>query len=221
VVALVAVVCLAAAVAAWAQGVHAWHLLMWAGLAGTVVFVAGLIGPAVIGRRDRRVAQLAAEQERVTQIEADLRVVLRPLSVPAGPGMGPARFGGSPAALLRAERQVVRFTGRSAELRGLGLWARGSTRGVVRLISGPGGAGKTRLAVEFAARLETGGWQCGLLAAGRGGEAIASIACSATFSVSVMASLLVSACATWKTPPGGCRAGSGVHGVAGMLIPLI
>jgi hypothetical protein len=45
--------------------------------------------------------------------------------------------------------------------------------------------------------------------------------CSATFSVSVMASLLVSACATWKTPPGGCRAGSGVHGVAGMLIPLI
>jgi hypothetical protein len=46
-------------------------------------------------------------------------------------------------------------------------------------------------------------------------------ACSASFSVSVVASLAVSMCATWKTPPGGGRAGSGVHGVGGMLILLI
>jgi len=46
---------------------------------------------------------------------------------------------------------------------------------VVRLITGPGGSGKTRLAVEFAAQLEAEGWQCGLLKAGQGREAIGSI----------------------------------------------
>src|SRR6266536_700107 len=43
----------------------------------------------------------------------------------------------------------------------------------------------------------------------------------ASFSVSGVASLLVSACATGKAPPGGCRAGPGVHGVGGVLILLI
>ena len=120
-------------------------------------------------------AELAAEQERLAQVEAGLRAVMRPLTLPAAPSTGPGRFGGSPAALLRADRQVVGFTGRIAELRGLRSWARGSSRGVVRLITGPGGSGKTRLAVEFAAQLEAEGWQCGQLQAGCGRQAIAAI----------------------------------------------
>ncbi len=177
VAAVMAVVCLTIAVGPWVQRVRAWYVLAWAGLAGAAVFAAGLVVPAAISRRDRRVAELAAEQARVAQVEADLRAVMRPLPVPTWPGRGPGRLEGSPAALLRAERQVVGFTGRRAELRALGSWARGSTWGVVRLITGPGGAGKTRLAVELATSLETAGWwQCGFLQVGRGGEAIAAIA---------------------------------------------
>ena len=175
VTAAITVVCLATAVGAWATGVHAWHLLVWAGLAGAVVFVVGLVVPAAISRQHRRAAELVAEQERLAQVGAGLRAVMRPLTIPAGPYAGLRRFGGSPAALLRADRQVVGFTGRMAELRGLRSWAHGSSRGVVRLITGPGGSGKTRLAVEFAAELEAEGWQCGLLKTGHGEEAVASI----------------------------------------------
>lgn len=146
------------------------------GAGGAVVFAAGLVVPWAISRQARRTAQLAAERERVAQVEADVRAVMRPLSGLAGPSMGPGRFGDSPAALLRPERQIVGFTGRKAELRSLGLWAHGSARGVVRLITGPGGVGKTRLAVEFAVRLEAQGWQCGLLEKDCGGHAIAAIA---------------------------------------------
>ncbi len=176
VAAAVPVVCLATAVGAWAQGVHAWHLLLWAGLAGAVVFTAGLAVPAAISRRDQRAAQRAAEQEHLDQIEAELRAVMRSMSVPARPDPDPGRSGGSPAALLRPDRQVVGFTGRQAELLSLQTWAHRSYRGVVRLITGPGGTGKTRLAVEFAAQLQAEGWQCGQLTAGSGGRAIAAIA---------------------------------------------
>ena len=50
VAAAVAHVCLATAVGAWA-GVHAWNLLLWAGLAGAVVFAAGLVVPVGTNRR--------------------------------------------------------------------------------------------------------------------------------------------------------------------------
>ena len=175
VAAAVIVVCAGAAVAAWAQGVRGWFLLMWSGVAGTAVFSAGLVVPWAVSRRDRLAALRAAVLEEAAQLEAAIGAVMRPLSIPENLDVG-GNSGGSPAALLRADRQVVRFTGRRDELRGLGSWARGSSRGVVRLVTGPGGVGKTRLAVEFASRLEADGWRCGLLQSGRGAQAVAAIA---------------------------------------------
>lgn len=67
---------------------------------------------------------------------------------------GPAK---SPAALLRADRQVVTFHGRQELLQELHDWC--DQAGFdVRLITGPAGQGKTRLAHELAARLEGSGW---------------------------------------------------------------
>ena len=54
VAAVAAAVCVAGAVGAWAQGVHAWFLLMWAGLAGPGGFAAGFVVPEALGRRGRR-----------------------------------------------------------------------------------------------------------------------------------------------------------------------
>jgi hypothetical protein len=58
-----ALACLAAGVGAWAQGVHPWFLLLWAGLAGAVTFAAGLLVSLAIDRRKDHIAQLAAYQE--------------------------------------------------------------------------------------------------------------------------------------------------------------
>ncbi|MGI5162152.1 trypsin-like peptidase domain-containing protein [Microbispora sp. CA-102843] len=59
----------------------------------------------------------------------------------------------SPAYLLRADVEAVRFRSRTEELARLGAWCDG-TGTAVRLLSGPGGQGKTRLARELGRRLE-------------------------------------------------------------------
>lgn len=69
----------------------------------------------------------------------------------------PHRLPRSPAELLRPQAEAVPFIGRTALLDELREWCRGD--GVsVRLIVGPGGQGKTRLAREFARRLAAEGW---------------------------------------------------------------
>jgi tetratricopeptide (TPR) repeat protein len=66
----------------------------------------------------------------------------------------------SPAGLLDPRRGLVAFTGREHELAGLLAWCQdGSPRGV-RLVTGPGGVGKTRLSVELCGRLDPDGWRC-------------------------------------------------------------
>ena len=63
----------------------------------------------------------------------------------------------SPASLLRADRAVVPFRGRESFLDDLNAWAAGP--GVsARLVFGPGGQGKTRLAREFGGRLAAERW---------------------------------------------------------------
>ncbi|MFL1446222.1 S1 family peptidase, partial [Nocardiopsis protaetiae] len=59
----------------------------------------------------------------------------------------------SPAGLLRARRQIVSFHGRQELMKDLTAWCLDGEDFAARLIHGPGGQGKTRLAHELADRL--------------------------------------------------------------------
>lgn len=72
-----------------------------------------------------------------------------------------------PAALLRAEFCIVPFIGRTAELEHVQNWLMQSTSVALALITGPGGRGKTRLAIEAATRAASEGWQGGFIAEDR------------------------------------------------------
>jgi len=68
-----------------------------------------------------------------------------------------------PGALLRAEYGVVPFHGRDEEMADLQDWAKSDAEVAVRLYTGPGGMGKTRLALELCQRLREEGWQAGFV----------------------------------------------------------
>jgi tetratricopeptide (TPR) repeat protein len=63
----------------------------------------------------------------------------------------------SPAALLKARRQVVPFRGRTALLNSLHSWCDEAGFGA-HLVHGPGGQGKTRLAQQLLSARSLGGW---------------------------------------------------------------
>jgi hypothetical protein len=67
------------------------------------------------------------------------------------------RYG--PAHLLEPGLGVVPFTGRETELTVLRAWCRDRSAGLVRLVTGGGGVGKSRLAAELCTRMEREGWQ--------------------------------------------------------------
>jgi tetratricopeptide (TPR) repeat protein/nucleoside phosphorylase len=71
----------------------------------------------------------------------------------------------SPSALLNARYQVVDFfdAPRQHELGVLEKWCEDSVGVSVRLFVGPGGAGKTRLLMEWCERLNKRGWRTGFL----------------------------------------------------------
>lgn len=66
-----------------------------------------------------------------------------------------------PSMLLRAEYAVVPFHGRDAEKSALLTWCLGPPVHAARLITGPGGQGKTRLALELCRELDQRGWLAG------------------------------------------------------------
>ncbi|KAB1978605.1 tetratricopeptide repeat protein [Streptomyces triticiradicis] len=88
--------------------------------------------------------------------------------------LGEERALGQPSRLLRAAHQVVPFTGRHADLAQLADWRDMDRKAAVRLVSGPGGQGKTRLATHFADLTRAEGWtvwQAVTNASGSTGEA--------------------------------------------------
>jgi len=80
-----------------------------------------------------------------------------------------------PARLLDPRLELVGFIGRDHELASLVEWCEDDHSTRLRLITGPGGVGKTRLAVELTTRMTTVGWRCERIADGREGEAIAAL----------------------------------------------
>ncbi|WP_438269984.1 tetratricopeptide repeat protein [Pseudofrankia inefficax] len=70
----------------------------------------------------------------------------------------------SPASLLRPEREVVSFYGRQTERASLNAWCEDDDADPVRLLVGPGGQGKTRLAMQVCSDRRAAGWVAGPLA---------------------------------------------------------
>jgi tetratricopeptide (TPR) repeat protein len=66
----------------------------------------------------------------------------------------------SPGRLLAPARRTVPFVGRAAETASLLAWCRSPEPVAIRLVSGPRGVGKTRLAREVAHETARAGWTC-------------------------------------------------------------
>jgi hypothetical protein len=103
--------------------------------------------------------------EDVDRLAARLVQLVPGLVIPqlfAAPA-GPRPDGCAPSTLLRAEYAVVPFTGRAAELADLQAWATGPAAVAARLVTGPAGAGKNRLAQQLVGRLAAAGWLAGFV----------------------------------------------------------
>jgi tetratricopeptide (TPR) repeat protein len=128
-----------------------------AGTAGAVsALVAGVMADRGYGAREER----AAARERRKLALDDLRP-----PVPEGRG--------DVLGLLQAGRSPVPFRSRTRELAQLAAW-RDDAGCPVRILGGPGGVGKTRLAAEFGLRAPEG-WAAGWLHAGAGGTVVDAV----------------------------------------------
>lgn len=76
---------------------------------------------------------------------------------------------------LDPRRQVVSFTGRAAELYALTAWCMEFQANSVMLVTGAGGVGKTRLAMELSSRMSNIGWRCLNIGAGKEADAVQAL----------------------------------------------
>ena len=120
----------------------------------------------------------AAEAERVLAAERDEmrdRLPLRPVVVELEPGDEV-----SAATALRPRHAVVGYIGRDQLLDDLAAWCERETTGKVSaelwFVTGGGGFGKTRLAVEACREAEARGWTAGLLPPGAGDNQVRALA---------------------------------------------
>jgi hypothetical protein len=98
----------------------------------------------------------AARLETAAELAAAALIVLP--QRPWRPGVSP------PGALLRADVDgAVPFHGRRDETAGIEAWCEGAAPIGVRLYTGAGGMGKTRLFIEMCQRLRVRGWRAGFL----------------------------------------------------------
>lgn len=124
----------------------------WAIPAGAITAVLGVWGSIAVDRAWEARSKANEEKEAVEKAAARVLDVLRDVQeLPAGESW---------AALLRPERGAVAFLGRSGELGVLREWCAARDQGVLRMVVGPGGVGKTRLALELSAEQRAAGWKC-------------------------------------------------------------
>lgn len=145
----------------------------WAGMSGAAAMSGGaVVGVVVIDTPgfDRDVltvvpaAEVAADRaarELLGLSGSLVSVELDPLL--SRPALSHGRL--SPAQLLRADEEVIPFQGRANELEDLREWCTSGEEFGARLIAGPGGRGKTRLAQALVEETEQadGQWISGLL----------------------------------------------------------
>ncbi|HEX5289590.1 MAG TPA: tetratricopeptide repeat protein [Streptosporangiaceae bacterium] len=89
-------------------------------------------------------------------VSADVSVALVPPYRPVTD-----RLGREPGRLLLPEYGIVPFGGYESDLETLEEWCRAGSAPALRIITGAGGSGKTRLAAEACVRMARHGWQAG------------------------------------------------------------
>jgi tetratricopeptide (TPR) repeat protein len=155
----------------------------WAGMSGAALFAGPfLVGvvvadPAGFGT-DRVVAApiaplvsdpdaaalLGTRADLLTTVGPQLRLaVTAETSVALVPPYraATARFGREPGRLLLPEYGIVPFAGGEGDLGTLETWCLTGAGPALRVITGAGGSGKTRLAAEMCLRMARRGWQAG------------------------------------------------------------
>ena len=152
------------------------------GLAGTTAGVAAGVLAAMAGLAPPTVLAVAIELRARNAARAKRRQEL--LKAFASPEPADDREEGGEnradltvrdvARYLRPEEAVVTFRDR-LELAGLLEWCAAGGRVAVRLVTGSGGAGKTRLALRLGQELAGSGWQPLWVPGGREGEAAAAV----------------------------------------------
>lgn len=100
----------------------------------------------------------------------------------------PPKEATNPGTLLNARYQVVPFFDetRQRELDELRAWCDSQEPTSVRLFYGPGGAGKTRLLIEWCRRLRERGWKAGFLAERVAAEDLAALLATETPTLAVV-----------------------------------
>ncbi|WSB88568.1 tetratricopeptide repeat protein [Streptomyces cellulosae] len=106
------------------------------------------------------VIQTGAHSTQNIQLVYQSKPAYRIENFPAAPSrVRPGALATQPSQLLRAAHQVVPFTSRHADLEALTAWREDPGEELaVRLVHGPGGQGKTRLAAHFADLSRQAGW---------------------------------------------------------------
>ncbi|MFD9302118.1 trypsin-like peptidase domain-containing protein [Streptomyces sp. NPDC060048] len=147
----------------------------WAGMSGAAVFSGGLlVGVVRSDRRARVGARLTATPVATLLADRRFREIVRG-AIGWKPQCEPAELAGvlespypdrdirSVASLLRAEAETVGFHGRTAEIEELAAWCQGTEPLSLRLLTGQGGQGKSRLVRRFLAEQRARGWAAGVL----------------------------------------------------------
>jgi tetratricopeptide (TPR) repeat protein len=144
----------------------------WKGLSGSAVLAHGLLlGLATAASPEPHAAELTVLPTAALFEHDGFRALVGPASLePAELESLLSRRSApnvySPASLLHPDAQAVGFHGREATMRRLEQWCAAPGQITVRLVTGRGGQGKTRLGREFVDRMRDAGWAAGFLEEG-------------------------------------------------------